>query len=159
MAEPLHKLQEETSASVVNHLVANLGVLHVKLHQYHWHVKGPEFYRLHEKFEELYNEVNTYFDEFAERLLQIGVRPYSTLEEYSKHAFIEEKVYRNEISADNMVKNVVEDYKNLREFTEKGIALAGDEGDTVTEDMLIEYKSQLDFHLWTLEAYLGNDAK
>lgn len=158
-AQPLREQQPESAASIVNHLVANLGVLNVKLHQYHWHVKGPSFYRLHEKFEELYNEVNQYFDTFAERLLQVGERPYSTLEEYTKYAFIEEKVYTKEITGEAMVKNLIQDYENLRDFAVRGIALAGDEGDTVTEDMLIEYKSNLDFHLWTLEAYLGNDVQ
>src|SRR5699024_7758085 len=73
-------------ASVVNELVANQGVLYVKLHQYHWYVQGPDFYTLHEKFEELYDETSEKFDLFAERLLAIGEKPYSTLSEYLEHA-------------------------------------------------------------------------
>ena len=153
-----HRHQEETAVITVNHLVANLGVLYVKLHQYHWHVKGPHFFTLHAKFEELYNEATGYFDSFAERLLQLGERPYSTLQEFSEHAFIEEKVYTKEIHADKMVEDLVKDYRAIRDYTVKGIELAGNEGDTVTEDMLIEYKSNLDFQLWNLQAYLGKDA-
>jgi len=149
----------DSSAAAVNHLVANLGLFNVKLHQYHWHVKGKFFFTLHEKFEEFYNETNEKFDTFAERLLQLGEKPYSTLEEYMEHAVIEESKYDKEISAEDMVANLVDDFQTLRDITAKGIELAGDEGDTVTEDMLIEYKSSIDFHLWTLEAYLGKDVK
>ncbi|HVH95332.1 MAG TPA: ferritin-like domain-containing protein, partial [Bacillus sp. (in: firmicutes)] len=42
----------------VNKQVANWTVLYVKLHHYHWFVKGHHFFTLHEKFEELYDEAN-----------------------------------------------------------------------------------------------------
>lgn len=64
-----HEHHHATAAFMINHLIANQGVLNVKLHQFHWHVQGPDFFTMHEKFEALYNEVNAYFDAFAERLL------------------------------------------------------------------------------------------
>ena len=65
----------------LNKQVATLGVLYIRLHQFHWYVKGPHFYTLHEKFEELYDETTANLDEVAERLLAIGGEPYSTLSE------------------------------------------------------------------------------
>ena len=56
--------------AAMNKAVANYNVLYMKLHHFHWFVKGPEFFTLHEKFEELYDEVTGYTDEIAERLLQ-----------------------------------------------------------------------------------------
>lgn len=154
----IRKYQEEgqnSSAQVINQLVANQGVLFVKLYQYHWFVKGPEFFRLHDKFEELYNETIGHFDTFAERLVTIGEKPYSTLGEFLEAASISEKPYDNEISAEDMVSNLVDDFKTIREITSEGIRLAGDENDTVTEDMLIGYKEGIDQHIWMLEAFLG----
>lgn len=153
-----HNHHEATVESTVNHLVASLGVLNVKLHQYHWFVQGKDFFRLHEKFEELYDEVNVQFDEFAERLISIGAKPYATLEEFKEHSFIEEKVYDEKLSPEKMVKNTVEDYRMLRDVTLRGIKLAGEKEDHVTEDMLIGYKDSLEKTIWMLQAYLGKDA-
>jgi len=149
---------QATAANTVNHLVANLGVLYVKLHQYHWYVQGAHFYTLHEKFEELYNEVNQYFDEFAERLIAKGEKPYSTLAEYLEHASISEKPYEEKIPADKMVENLVDDYRTIRDVTEKGIDLADKEGDSVTEDLLTGYKNDVDNTIWMLQAYIGKGA-
>lgn len=53
----------------VNVQVANFTVLYEKLHHYHWFVIGHHFFTLHEKFEELYNEITSTLDEMAERVL------------------------------------------------------------------------------------------
>src|SRR5690625_7829236 len=74
--------QEQTAIEKVNELVANQGVFFVKLHQYHWYVQGPHFFTLHEKFEELYNDSNEYFDAFEERLINFEEIPYTTLRDY-----------------------------------------------------------------------------
>lgn len=150
---------KKNASTVVNQLVANQGVLFIKLHQYHWYVQGPHFFTLHEKFEELYNETSENFDAFAERLIAKGEKPFSTLVEYLDHASISEKKYDEKISAEEMVRNLINDYHTIEDLTVKGISLAGEENDTVTEDMLIAYKESIDTTIWMLQAYLGNDAR
>lgn len=58
---------------------SKLTVAYTKLHNFHWYVKGPNFFSLHEKFEELYNEASQYVDDLAERILAIGGNPVATL--------------------------------------------------------------------------------
>ncbi|WP_405099372.1 DNA starvation/stationary phase protection protein [Oceanobacillus sp. FSL H7-0719] len=157
MEQP-HIHHHRSAASMTNHIVANLGVLYVKLHQYHWYVQGPKFYTLHAKFEELYNEATEHFDAIAERLIALGEKPFSTLKEFLEHASIEEEVYNNKISADKMVENLVADYRTIRDITSQAIVLAGKENDSVTEDLLIGYKDSVDLTIWMLQAFLGNDA-
>jgi len=48
--------------SALNQQVANYGVLFVKLHNYHWYIKGPDFLTLHEKLEELYTWVSEQYE-------------------------------------------------------------------------------------------------
>ncbi|MBU5595480.1 DNA starvation/stationary phase protection protein [Amphibacillus sp. MSJ-3] len=139
----------------LNTLVATQGVLFTKLHQHHWYVKGNHFFTLHEKFEELYDEANDYFDEFAERLLTIGGKPYSTLQEFIDHSIIEESPYTNEVSQVDMVQSVLDDFDLLVKELYKGIELAGEAEDNVTEDLYIGYKTDLEKHMWMLRAYLG----
>lgn len=159
MAVNLQEQGKESALSVVNDLVANLGVLYVKLHQYHWYVQGPEFFRLHEKFEELYNEATALSDTFAERLIAKGEKPYSTLKEYLDNASISEKPYTQKISAEDMVRNLIKDYETIGNLVLRGIELAGEENDSVTEDILIGYKESIDKTLWMLQAFLGKDVK
>jgi len=150
--------QEQTAIEKVNELVANQGVFFVKLHQYHWYVQGPHFFTLHEKFEELYNESNEYFDAFAERLITLGEKPYSTLGEYLDEATIQEKPYRKKLSAEEMVSNIVDDFHTLKSIANEGITSASASGDDSTEDMLIDYVDSIDLNIWMLQAYLGKDA-
>lgn len=85
-------------------------------------------------------------------------KPYSTLSESLEHAFIDEAVYDKKITAKDMVQTLVKNYRTIRDVTEKGIHLADEEGDHVTEDMLVDYKENLDKNIWMLQAYLGKDA-
>lgn len=147
------------AAKVVNQLVANQGVLYIKLHQFHWYVQGPDFFTLHEKFEELYDETTESLDLFAERLIAIGEKPYSTLAEFLEHASIQEKPYNEKMSAEEMVRETIADYETIKELTKRGVELAGEAEDAVTEDLLIAYIENLDLTLWMLRAFLGEAIK
>ena len=70
---------ENTLFNVLNKQVANWTVLYTKLHNFHWNVKGPHFFTLHAKFEELYTEAAGHIDSLAERVLSIGGKPVGTL--------------------------------------------------------------------------------
>lgn len=146
------------AAAVIDHVIANMHVLHVKLHQYHWYVKGANFYSLHKSFEDLYNENEEWFDTLAERLIVSGFKPASTTEEFQTYATITEDPADKYLDADEMVSQIVEDLRANREFTIKAIRLAQKEADDVLEDLLISYKATLDTNIWQLQAILGKDA-
>lgn len=143
------------TGNILNELVANLGVLFVKLHQYHWFVTGSDFYTLHEKFEELYNEALANFDAFAERLVTKGERPYSTLLEFLQHSTISEKPYIDPISSEQMVGNLISDYEAIKEIALEGVEAAQEENDPVTEDMFIGFIQQIDLNVWMLRSFIN----
>lgn len=143
------------TGEALNRLVANQGVLYVKLHQYHWYVTGSDFFTLHDKFEELYNEASEHFDAFAERMIAKGEKPYSTLSEFIEHATIEEKPYTDAISSEQMVGNIISDFEKIKQVAHEGIKAADDEGDAVTEDMLIGYVEQIELTVWMLRSFLN----
>ncbi|KHD84231.1 Dps family protein [Heyndrickxia ginsengihumi] len=140
--------------SALNVQVANWSVLYTKLHNYHWYVKGPLFFTLHEKFEELYNEAGEIVDELAERILALGGKPAATLSEYLHLATIEEAV--KDVSAEDMVNSLIQDYRQLKAELKKLIDLASDEKDDVTEDMAIALVEKIDTHVWMLSALLNH---
>ena len=96
---------------LMNQQLTNWTVLYTKLHNYHWYVKGPNFFTLHVKFEELYTETATYIDEIAERLLSIGGQPIATLKETLEVATIQEAT--GDEKAEEMVE-IIEQFKARR---------------------------------------------
>lgn len=153
-----HDHHNPTAAAMTNHIIANQGILNVKLHQYHWYVKGPNFFSLHEKFEELYNENSKYYDEIAERLIASGAKPASTTEEYMKYSLVSESAQDKYMSAEKMVGNLVDDFRITRDLAIRTIRLAQNEKDDVLEDMMINYKNYLDKTIWMLQAFLNKSA-
>lgn len=137
----------------LNKQVANWTVLYMKLHHYHWFVKGERFFTLHEKFEELYDEANEYIDELAERVLILHEKPLSTLNDCLKVSSLEE-AQGNE-TVEQMVQNVINDFETVCNELKEGIELAEKEGDDVTADIFIGMMGSLQKHNWMLKAFLG----
>ena len=115
---------------LLNKQVAEWTVLFTKLHNYHWYVKGPNFFSLHEKFEELYNEASVYIDDIAERILAIDGNPIATLQEALE-------------------------WSEVIGQLEEGIQLAEKLDDEMTGDMLLGMVTSLEKHNWMLKSFLG----
>lgn len=142
----------------LNNIIATQGLLYVRLHQFHWYVKGSHFFTLHNQLEELYDDVTDNMDEVAERLITIGGEPYATLEEFKENSILEEKVEDKNLSQDDMVQAVVQDYRTLSKTLDDAIKLTDKKGDDVSNDMLIAIKDGVDQSIWMLQAYLGKEA-
>ncbi|GAA4711787.1 Dps family protein [Brevibacillus fulvus] len=138
---------------VLNKQIANWSVLFVKLHNYHWYVKGNQFFTLHAKFEELYNEASGHIDELAERLLAIHGRPLATMSDYLKFSTIKEATGTE--TADQMVRTIVSDFSAMIEELKKGMDTAASLHDETTADMLLSIHTSLEKHVWMLQSFLG----
>ncbi|KPB03293.1 Dps family protein [Bacillus sp. CHD6a] len=138
---------------VVNKQVANWSVLYIKLHNYHWFVKGPEFFTLHEKFEQLYGEAAIHIDELAERLLAIEGTPVGTMKEILEISTIHEAEGKE--TAEQMVQSIASDFSTLIEELKEGMEIADKVGDETTGDMLLAIHQSVEKHNWMLHAFLG----
>lgn len=138
---------------VLNEQVANFGVLYMKLHNFHWFVKGPQFFTLHAKFEELYNEATLHFDAVAERLLTLGGRPVATMKEMLSQSSIQEAAGTE--NAEAMVGALVNDFNLVIGQLKEGIGAAEQAGDETTGDLLLAIHSSLEKHVWMLKSFLG----
>lgn len=143
----------EEVIKVLNQQVANWTVAFTKLHNFHWYVKGPNFFSLHTKFEELYDEASQYIDDLAERILAVGGNPVATLKESLDLSIIKEadKGYK----AEEMVEELSQDFDNVSKQLEEAIEVASNADDDVTEDMFIGMQTNIDKHNWMLKSYLG----
>ncbi len=62
-------------ADALNELLSNYQIFYMNVRGYHWNIKGENFFELHAKFEELYDDLLLKIDEVAERVLTLGHRP------------------------------------------------------------------------------------
>jgi len=149
------KTKERTAqlAETLDSQVANFSVLYMKLHNYHWHVKGENFFTLHVKFQELYTEAAVHLDTIAERMLSIGARPTATLKEQLQLSSIMEAA--GDEDARGMVQALSDDFAAVCTELTEGITTAEDDGDQPTADLLISIRTSLEKHRWMLEAYLA----
>lgn len=137
----------------VNKQIANWNVLYVKLHNYHWFVKGTHFFTLHELFEQLYDEAHTHIDELAERLLALGEKPVATMKEALEIASIQEASETE--TAEEMVQVTQRDFEVMIEELKNGMSLAEEARDEGTADMLLSIHQSLEKHVWMLKSFLG----
>ena len=86
-------INEEKLLPVVvelNSLLAEYHLYYQKLRNFHWNILGRNFFDLHEKFEELYEDARTKIDEIAERILTLRYHPLSNMSDYLRVATIKE---------------------------------------------------------------------
>lgn len=138
---------------VLNKQIANWNILYVKLHNYHWFVKGGQFFTLHTKFEELYDEAALHIDELAERVLAIKGKPLATMKEYLSTSSIQEAKGGEDANA--MVAEIVSDFQKLIGELKDGMKAAEEADDETTGDMLLAIHTGLEKHVWMLSSFLG----
>ena len=138
----------------LNLYLANQLVDYVKKHNLHWNLKGSQFFTLHAKLEELYDEANDILDEVAERILALGGNPVSNMKEALSMATIKE-LEDGPKSTDQTIKALISDtdywIKDSKEIAE----LADKEGDSVTNDMFNGYTKAYQKLAWMLKAYVS----
>ena len=138
---------------ILNEQVSDWNLLFVKLHNYHWNVKGSDFFTLHEKFEVLYNEAAGYIDEIAERVLALGAVPAGSFKEYLELTNLEEATGKE--NSREMVEQIVADFKAIVASAKNGIDVASEAGDETTVDLLTQIHVALEKHVWLFTAFLG----
>ncbi|WP_337100258.1 Dps family protein [Paenibacillus sp. YIM B09110] len=137
----------------LNRQIANWSVLYIKLHNYHWYVKGPQFFTLHEKFQLFYEEAALHVDEIAERLLAVKGQPLARMNDYLSAASIKEA--SGEETAEQMVDQLIADFAIIIGELKEGMEAAQAAGDETTADMLLAIHTTLEKHVWMLSAFNG----
>ncbi|MGB7841444.1 MAG: DNA starvation/stationary phase protection protein [Salinimicrobium sp.] len=145
--------EKKTSNTVkeLNVLLADYHLYYQKLRNFHWNVNGSNFFDLHEKFEELYDDAKIKIDEIAERVLTLRMKPTSNLSEYLEKANVKES--ENDLQDSKMIKTLLEDHGTLLKQLRKVVKVAGDGGDEGTIDLIGGYIRELEKTSWMLEAW------
>ena len=133
-------------------LLADSYILLLKTQNYHWNVKGPSFFSLHNLFEENYRELFEANDEIAERIRALGHEAPGSFDAFSKIANIKEET--GSPKALDMVANLAKDHARLAEDAEELIRAAEAANDDVTADLGVRRREVHQKTHWMLTAHL-----
>ena len=136
----------------LNTLLADYHMYYQKLRNFHWNIEGPEFFELHEEFENEYNKVKEYIDITAERIRVFGVKPNFTLQKTMELATIKEE--KKNLSAIEMLREVLQDYEILHDNMLDGINASLETGDVATEQMLTDFIRNIEKRNWMFTSFL-----
>lgn len=136
----------------LNQLLANYHIHYQKLRNFHWNVKGKDFFELHELFEKLYNAAKKDIDDVAERVRVFGQTPVSTLSAYLEMADIKE--VGTDLEAEMMVREILKDFQLLLSSMVAVADAAIDIGDVGTEDMINSFIKGIEKNHWMFTAWL-----
>jgi starvation-inducible DNA-binding protein len=138
---------------LLNKNLANLQVLYVKLHNYHWNVKGMNFKPVHEMTEAYYDYFAEQYDEIAERIVQLGGKPLVTLNDYLKNASLKEES-KKEFDVKYVLGSVLFDFKLLNDDFKEISKVAGENGDVPSSNIADENVAWFEKQIWMIKASL-----
>ena len=137
----------------LNKNIADIHILYVKLHNYHWNVKGPQFYNLHKMTEEFYDHFAVVYDDVAERVLQLGGKPPASVKGYLDNAEIKEEI-GDSFNANQVVNGVIHDFGILRKNFGDILEHAEKENDVATANIASDEVQWLEKSIWLLKSTL-----
>lgn len=150
----LNLSKEKTAETVdkLNVLLADYHLYYQKLRNFHWNIIGKNFFTLHEKFEELYEDAKIKVDEIAERILTLRHQPVSNYSDYLKMANLKES--KSDITDTEMVKILLKDHAAILNQMVKVVEAAEKAEDEGTIDLIGAYIRELEKSSWMLDAWV-----
>jgi starvation-inducible DNA-binding protein len=149
-------LDREKSARLaekLNVLLAHYSLFYQNVRGYHWNIRGRNFFELHQKFEELYNDLLIKIDEVAERILTLGAVPRHAYSVYMEISSIKESEKVSD--GDEAVKDILEAFHTLIRLQRELLSLSGDAEDEGTNALMSDYIREQEKLAWMYSAYLN----
>ena len=140
-------------AEGLNDLLANYHVFYQNVRGYHWNIKGGNFFELHAKFEELYNDLVEKIDEVAERILTLGNTPGNA---FSRFLQISEIPERSDITdGKEAVNEILKSFRILIIKQRRLLNESGEMDDEGTNALMSDYIREQEKLVWMYSAYLN----
>ncbi|MCO4210219.1 DNA starvation/stationary phase protection protein [Aeromonas hydrophila] len=149
----LDTVQSQALAAELNKLLASYQILYMNVRGFHWNIRGNQFFELHLKFEEIYNDLLLKVDALAERILTLDGVPLHSFSDYLKLSAIPEQKGLHDGRA--CVESLLESFRELLVAQRRILGQAADAGDEGTASILSDYVQQQEKLVWMLRAYLA----
>ena len=149
----LDTVQSQALAAELNRLLASYQILYMNVRGFHWNIRGHQFFELHLKFEEIYNDLLLKVDALAERILTLDGVPLHSFSDYIQVSAIPEQKGLHDGRA--CVESLLESFRELLVAQRRILGQAADAGDEGTASILSDYVQQQEKLVWMLRAYLA----
>lgn len=149
----LDKNKAEKLSAQLNQLLADYQIFYQNLRGFHWNLKGSDFFELHLKFEELYNDAQVKIDEIAERILTLEGTPLHRFEDYLKTSSI--SAAHNVSNGSEGISISLENFQAILLLEREIMNSAGEAEDEGTLTLISDYISQTEKTVWMLASFLG----
>jgi starvation-inducible DNA-binding protein len=144
--------ETEVLVAELNILLANFQVYYQNLRGLHWNIRGKNFFDLHLKFEELYNDSQLKIDLIAERVLTLGGTPLHTFEDYIKNNKITIGAnIHNDVDAVNLIVNSLSQLLRIERVILNQSSEINDEGSNA---MMSDFIAEQEKTIWMMQAWL-----
>lgn len=147
-------LSDEDRTKICDHLaplLADAFVLYVKTLNFHWNMRGPQFFMFHKLLQEQYEAIAEANDELAERMRMLGGKAPGSMETFLKLARLKES--KQGLNQDQMIQELVEDHQRVLEQLHLVLRLTDACGDQGTSDLLIERIRDHAKQAWLLRSH------
>ena len=137
---------------LLNALLADEFVVYIKTWQYHWNVRGQDFFAQHKFLEDLYKQSEKIIDEIAERARALGEPALGSMEDYLHVTRLKEDS-RTNVSTKSMLKNLLDDHEKIIKILRDDLEVCGlDFEDEGTANFLTDLMEQHEKIAWMLRA-------
>lgn len=138
----------------LNTLLANYQLFYINTRGFHWNIKGDNFFELHLKFEEIYNNLQIKIDEIAERILTLGHTPLHSYSDYLKASSVKERT--NYTDGKASLAEVLKALEIIIALEREILSLSADANDEGTNALMSDYIREQEKLTWMYSSYLAN---
>lgn len=147
----LDKSKSDDLIGHLNDLLSNYMIMYQNTRGFHWNIKGPKFFELHLKFEELYTDFLLKIDEIAERVLTLGGTPLHCFEDYLAQSQI--RPLKNMHDGPACVGHVIDAFKVVILKQRTILSMSAELNDEGTNAMMSDYIREQEKLIWMYSAY------
>ncbi|MEO1688668.1 MAG: DNA starvation/stationary phase protection protein [Pseudomonadota bacterium] len=133
--------------------LADTYLLMINTHAHHWNVMGPLFHAVHNLTEEQYQDMFEAVDVMAERIRALGELAPSNIAEMLENSAVKHAAPGQ--TAEVMVAELAEDHETVARRLHRLAAVAGENGDIVTEDLAVARCAFHEKAAWMLRAQIA----
>lgn len=149
----LSKAERTDVAGELTKVLADSYAVYLKTHGYHWNVRGPEFFSLHNLLEQQYRDIWAALDDVAERIRALGELAPQGYATFANLTSIKDGDPEKDSTA--MLEELIRDHGTVIGTMRAALEKADEDGDDVSVDLLTQRLAAHEKFAWMLRSSLG----
>ena len=149
-------ISEEHLQLVANELqkvLADEVVLYIKTRNYHWNIEGDNFMELHKLYQTMYEQMEDFIDDTAERIRMLGHFAQGRLKDFLQQTNLLEEEYTNDQKV--QLQNLLNDHETIvRNLRQKVDLFTNEYNDAGNADYLTGLMKEHEKMAWFVRNYL-----